>query len=172
MKPKTDEEILEIKHKLEAKGFTWEKTKTDYEWIARYRYLNAPVKEKLKRSLLECKQWVIIHPRTAASYFFSLFFFVVLMLGAALMVRAGGEVMNSEIEIMLTFNQLAGIVFIIAGGFFMLLAYVVFRFVIYMTSGTFEDDEKAYKRKLRRDELKKQSTSPDSYNQTGNKGKE
>lgn len=151
MKLKTDEEILEIKHKLESKGYLFEDY-TDMQWIAQYRYRHAPIVEQLKREALRLMRWVIVHPRTTFLYISALTIAVVFVIFGVVCFSVGGQIFSGKLVNSLTFDQVTGLLFI---GFGAIIVLVGALFFGYFTSDSesLQEDEASYKRKLRRKEL-------------------
>ncbi len=169
MTKKTDAEILALKRKLEAKGFTWEKYPTDEAWIERYRYVYAPFNVRIKRGWDSIKQWVTIHPKATVHLVGVMVLVGILLYPALTAIQVGGKIINSEAPATLTLAQLNGFVFLLAGGLFLILAGAVGWIFLNGNAGVVADDEKAYQRKLRREELAKSTsvTSVTRNSQTG-----
>ena len=149
MKPKTDEEILKIKHAREAQGYEY--TVSDEEWIANYRYRHASLKILASRTLHKFWDWVLVHPKSAIAYGCLFTFFFLFIVGIVPLIAMGAKILNGEVANPLTFDQVSGILVMLLG--VVLLIFVWMLTVNFSFDPLVADDEAAYKRKLRRKQL-------------------
>lgn len=101
----------------------------------------------IKEKLLKLKQWISIHPKTAAMYTICLGMLLLVALVGAEMINIGSIIGNGESANPLTFDQNTGLLFVLSGMVMLLLGWMLFNFWMDAISDLPSKEEKKYKQK-------------------------